>query len=258
MANSELALQEKFSWDRTLFGDYNQILVHYQALSCIEISKPGTLLDLACGEGIMTEYFTSKFDRVVGVDAANIHLEKARKRLPMVEFHHCLIEDFETDEKFDNVFLLMILEHVQDPIAILKKASSFLKKDGNLIVHVPNSNAINRRLAVKMGTLVTCEELSPFDINIVGHRRSYTLQTLKADIETAGLKPVKSGGVFYKMLSTAQMDWFLKNGQWDSGHGWGRTGVENVNWKEEFCRACYEIGKEQPEDCNVIYYSVTL
>lgn len=256
MNNSELELQESFSWDRNLFGDYNQILVHYQAISCIENSQQGTLLDLACGEGIMTEYFANKFSRVVGVDAASVHLEKAKKRLPGVEFHHCLIEDFETEEKFDNVFLLMILEHVQNPVQILKKAASFLKPNGTLIVHVPNANAINRRIAVKMGTLTTCEELSPFDINVVGHRRSYTLNTLKADIELAELKPQKSGGIFYKMLSTAQMDWFLKNGEWDAGHGWGRTGVNGVNWKEEFCRACYEIGNEQPEDCNVIYFTV--
>src|SRR5690349_20027295 len=104
---SEKEQQETYSWDRTLFSDYNQILVHYQALSCIENSKEGSLLDLACGEGIMTAYFASRFNRVVGVDAASVHLEKARKRLPQVEFHEALIEDFETYEKFDNVFLLM-------------------------------------------------------------------------------------------------------------------------------------------------------
>jgi 2-polyprenyl-3-methyl-5-hydroxy-6-metoxy-1,4-benzoquinol methylase len=257
MNKTEIELQESFTWDRTLFGDYNSLLVHYQALSCIENSKAGSLLDLACGEGIMTAYFTDKFSTIVGVDAANVHLEKARKRLPSVEFHHCLIEDFATEQKFDNVFLLMILEHVQDPIAILKKAANFLKTDGRLIVHVPNANAINRRLAVKMGTLKTCEELSPFDINVVGHRRSYTLETLKNDITDAGLKTVKTGGVFYKMLSTPQMDWFLKNGLWDSGHGWGRTNVEGVDWKVEFCRACFELGNEQPEDCNIIYACVT-
>jgi|SRR5882724_4885855 len=250
---SEKDLQETFSWDRTLFADYNQILVYYQALSCMENSEGSSLLDLACGEGIMTEYFSKKFSRIVGVDAASVHLEKAKKRLPNVEFHESLIEDFETTEKFDNVFLLMILEHVQDPVKIIAKAASFLNKNGNLIVHVPNANAINRRLAVKMGTLTTCDELSPFDIQIVGHRRAYTLDSLQKDVELAGLKVSKNGGIFYKMLSTPQMDWFLKNGLWDSGHGWGRTGVTDKDWKKEFCRACYEIGKEQPEDCNVIY-----
>ena len=253
---AEKQLQDTFSWDRTLFGDYNQVLVYYQAISCLENSTGNSLLDLACGEGMMTEYFAKKFSRVVGVDAAKNHLENAKKRLPQVEFHESLIEDFNTTEKFDNVFLLMILEHVQDPVGIIKKASTFLKKNGNLIIHVPNANAINRRLAVKMGTLTTCEELSPFDINVVGHRRSYTLKTLEDDILKAGMIVKKTGGIFYKMLSTPQMDWFLKNGEWDKGHGWGRTGEEK-DWKAEFCRACYEIGNEQPEDCNVIYACVS-
>jgi 2-polyprenyl-3-methyl-5-hydroxy-6-metoxy-1,4-benzoquinol methylase len=182
-----------------------------------------------------------------------VHLEKAKKRLPGVEFHEKLIEEFSTDERFDNVFLLMILEHVQDPVAIIKKAANFLKKEGIMIVHVPNANAINRRLAVKMGALSSCEELSPFDIQVVGHRRAYTFTTLRADVESAGLRIAKTGGIFYKMLSTPQMDWFLKNGSWDAGHGWGRTGTSGVDWKARFCEACYEIGKEQPEDCNVIY-----
>lgn len=256
MGLAEKDLQETYSWDRTLFGDYNSTLVHYQALSCLENSLKGTLLDLACGEGIMTEYFSRKFTRIVGVDAAGVHLNKAKQRLPQIEFHETLIEDFQTTEKFDNVFLLMILEHVQDPVQVIKKAGSFLKEGGNLIIHVPNANAINRRLAVKMGTLTSCEELSPFDINVVGHRRSYTLDTLQADISQAGLKTTKTGGIFYKMLSTPQMDWFLKNGEWDKGHGWGRTGIEK-DWKAEFCRACYEIGLEQPEDCNVIFACVS-
>jgi SAM-dependent methyltransferase len=254
---SEKDLQEQFSWDRNLFGDYNKILVHYQALSCIENSISGTLLDLACGEGIMTEYFVNRFSRIVAVDAASVHLNKAIKRLPSVEFHHALIEEFETEEKFDNVFLLMILEHVQDPIQILRKAASFLKDNGVLVVHVPNANAINRRLAVKMGTLLNCEELSPFDINVVGHRRSYNIDLLNKDIQIAGLRVRKNGGIFYKMLSTPQMDWFLKNGLWNAGHGWGRSEENDKNWRSEFCRACFELGNEQPEDCNVIYACIT-
>ena len=49
--------------------------------------------------------FAKKYNRVVGVDAASIHLNKAKERLPEVEFHESLIEDFDTVEKFDNVFL---------------------------------------------------------------------------------------------------------------------------------------------------------
>lgn len=258
---SEKDRQEEFPWQRGKFhAEYNAFLAHYKVISCLENSHGNSLLDLACGDGLMTEMFSRHFDRVVGVDASSKHVAEARKRLPTAEFHECLIEDFETDEKFDSVFMLDILEHVVDPVSVLKKAASFLSEGGVLIVHVPNCRAINRRLNVLMGTLTSCEELSPFDIEIAGHRRSYDLKSLKSDVESADLAVKSTGGIFYKILSTPQMDWFLKEGLWDEGgHGWGRTGAEKEkDWKAEFCRASYELGKENPGDCNIIFACATL
>lgn len=257
----EKSRQEEFPWERSKFHtDYNAVLGHYKVVSCLEHARGRSLLDLACGDGLMTAMFSKRFERVVGVDASSKHVTEARKRLPSATFHDSLIEDFETDEKFDTVLLLDILEHVVDPVAVLRKAASFLGKDGVLIAHVPNANAINRRLAVMMGTLTSCDELSPFDLQIAGHRRSYEMHTLVADVEAAGLKVGETGGIFYKMMSTAQIDWFLKNGLWEEGgFGWGRVGEEkSKDWKAEFCRACYELGKQQPTDCNIVFACASL
>lgn len=252
---SEKELQESFPWQRSKFhSEYNRVLAEYKVKSCLENAVGDSLLDIACGDGMLTALFARHFNTVVGVDASSIHLSEARKRIPSATFYESLIEVFECERRFDSVFVLDLLEHVQDPVAVLKKASSFLTPDGRLVVHVPNCEAVNRKIAVNMGTLTSCEELSPFDIEIAGHRRSYNLQSLRRDIETAGLKVTKIGGIFYKMLSTPQMDWFLKNGLWDAGHGWGRNGMETTkDWKAEFCRACYEYGLSHPEDCNIIF-----
>lgn len=255
----EIALQERFSWARSInFSDYNSYLGHYQVVSCLDHARGSSLLDMPVGDGFLTEKMVHRFRRIVGVDASSKHLAEARKRLPQVEMHHALIEDLAIDEKFSTVTMLNVLEHVQDPIQVLQKAASFLEDDGILIVHVPNAQAVNREIAVLMGTLESCGELSPFDINVVGHRRYYTMETFKEDFRSAGLDIVASGGVFYKMLSTPQMDWLLKNGPWEEGgFGWGRVGAEKRDWKAEFCRACYEYGKKRPEDCNVIYICAT-
>ncbi len=258
--SQEKERQEEFPWQRgTFHAEYNAFLAHYKVVSCLEHAKGKSLLDLACGDGLMTEMFSHHFENIVGVDASSKHVGEARKRLPNAEFHESLIEDFNTEQKFDSVFLLDILEHVIDPVAVLKKAASFLNEDGVLIMHVPNAQAINRRLAVLMGTLTSCEELSPFDINIAGHRRAYDLNSLTKEVEDAGLNVEKTGGIFYKILSTPQMDWFLKEGLWEEGHGWGRTGQETAkDWKAEFCRASYELGKDNPNDCNIIFACATL
>jgi 2-polyprenyl-3-methyl-5-hydroxy-6-metoxy-1,4-benzoquinol methylase len=251
--------QESFVWSREAFhSEYNRFLAEYKVRSCLEHKRGSALLDIACGDGMMTAMFAREFDRVVGVDANGEHLAKARARVPAAEFHESLIEDFDTGERFGTVTMLDLLEHVEDPVAVLRKAAGFLQPGGVLIVHVPNAYAINRRLAVLMGTLTECEELSPFDIQIAGHRRSYSMATLRGDIERAGLNIESTGGIFYKILSTPQMDWFLKNGLWEEGgFGWGRVGAEQKDWKAEFCRASYELGKQHPEDCNIIYACIT-
>lgn len=256
MNSDESLKQEGYDWARSsTFQSYNHYLGYYQVQSCLEYAKKGALLDMPCGDGTLTEMFLSHFERVVGVDASSKHLAEARRRLPDVAFHQGLIEEVELEEKFDTVVMLNVLEHVQDPIFVLRKAASLLKDDGVLIVHVPNALAINRKISVLMGSLESCEELSPFDIHVAGHRRSYSMDSLKNDVAAAGLKVRNNGGVFYKMLSTPQMDWLLQYGSWEEGgFGWGRVGAErSKDWRAAFCDACYEIGRERPEDCNIIY-----
>ncbi len=259
-ASAEKKRQDKFTWARgDTYATYNNTLGQFIAQSCIECVPSGTVLDLACGDGELTRRFAAHYERVVGVDASTSHLATARASNCGAEFHESLVEDFHTEERFDGVFMVCLLEHVVDPAALLRKAASFLKHDGQLVVHVPNANALNRRIAVKMGSLASCEELSPFDIEVAGHRRSYTMASLRAEITRADLKLGETGGVFLKMMSTPQIDWFLQASQWNGNEfGWGRIGgPEDVDWREAYCRACYELGKENPEDTNVIYACAT-
>lgn len=252
---TEKGLQETFTWARSgYYENYNNILGVYQAKAVLEYARGESLLDVPCGDGILTSMLAPYFKRITGVDASSKHLNQARQRLPEASFHEALLEEFKTEDRFDTITMINVLEHVIDPKLALQKVSDLLAPGGVLLVHVPNAVAINRRIAVKMGTLTECEELSPFDIHVAGHRRSYTLETLTQEVENAGLRIVDTGGVFYKMLSTPQMDWFLKNGLWEEGgFGWGRVGAEKRDWRAEFCRACYEIGRERPEDCNIVF-----
>jgi 2-polyprenyl-3-methyl-5-hydroxy-6-metoxy-1,4-benzoquinol methylase len=258
-AIDEKERQEECPWFRSgFFADYNAVVGYYQVQACLENGHGPSVLDLACGDGVLTELLARSFESVVGVDASSVHLADARGRVPEARFIESLIEELDIPERFDSVFMLNVLEHVVDPIAALRHAASYLKEDGVMVVQVPNAHAINRRLAVHMGTLERMEELSPFDLQVAGHRRYYTLQALKDDALAAGLNVKATGGVFYKMLSSPQMDWFLRNGLWqEGGFGWGRMGAEPRDWKSEFCRACYELGKERPEDCNIVYVVVT-
>ena len=255
--SNELKRQKSFSWQRGKFYEsYEKILGHYIVQSIIENMQPSSLLDLACGNGLLTSMIAPHFDRVVGLDASEMHIAEAqKKKYPGIEFIHALAENYRDSEGFNTITMVTLLEHVQDPINLLKVCTKNLTPNGNLIAHVPNALAVNRRIAKIMGTLSDEYELSPFDIDIAGHRRSYDLSLLVQDFQNAGLKVTKTGGVFYKMLSTPQINWFLEKGLWEEGgFGWGRIGEEKTkDWRKTFCNACYEFGKQRPEDCNLIY-----
>jgi 2-polyprenyl-3-methyl-5-hydroxy-6-metoxy-1,4-benzoquinol methylase len=56
------------------------------------------------------------------------------------------IESFETDQKFDLVMLLNLIEHVQDPGAVLRKVASLLAPGGRVVIKTPNYDAWDARL----------------------------------------------------------------------------------------------------------------
>jgi len=252
----ELQRQESVPWARgKYYKSYEQVLGDGIVRNILEHMRPPSLLDVACGNGLVTSRLAPHFRRVVGVDASSAHIAKAREDHPRIEFVHALAEEYRADEPFTTVALSNLLEHVVDPVVLLAHMRGQLATDGRLIASVPNALAANRRIARLMGTLEDEYELSPFDIEVAGHRRYYDLRALVRDFEAAGLHVAHKGGIFYKMLSSPQFNWLLEQGLWDEGgHGWGRVGAEKAkDWRQAFCEACYEFGKQRPEDCNLVY-----
>lgn len=56
------------------------------------------------------------------------------------------IEDYQGDRRFDVVFLLNLIEHVDDPVAVLAKVRALLKPGGRVLVKTPNHDSLDARL----------------------------------------------------------------------------------------------------------------
>jgi 2-polyprenyl-3-methyl-5-hydroxy-6-metoxy-1,4-benzoquinol methylase len=115
-----------------------------------------------------------------------------------------LFEDFNPDRTFDAIVATHVLEHVDDPVALLVRIKSWLERGGRIIVIVPNSESIHRQLAVKMALQPTLDTLSPRD-HFVGHQRVYSTRALKRDIRRAGFRVLGSEGFFLKVLPNSMM-----------------------------------------------------
>lgn len=165
-----------------------------------------SLLELGLGHGITTNAFEKHFKRHVVIDASQAVIENFVQQHPdsKVEIIESYFEAFDTNERFDVIVFGFILEHVDDPIQILKHFKKFLAPHGKMFVTVPNAEVLNRRLGFLAGLLPDMQQLSDHDF-LLGHKRYYTIESLRVDIALAGYAIQRIEGIYLKPLTTAQM-----------------------------------------------------
>lgn len=199
--------------------------------------RDGPCLQVGCAHGDQTSLLLERFAEVTVVEGAPEFIASTQARVgDRAQFVEGLIEDFETDERYETILFAHVLEHVVDPLAALRKLRSLLTPTGRLFLVVPNAEAASRRIAVKMGALPYLEGLSPDDV-AAGHRRVYRLDTLCRDARAADLSIVHSGGIFFKPLANFQFNQLM---------GGPLIG-------EAFMEGCYQLGLEHPTFCASIY-----
>lgn len=211
-------------------GPFDRVMRTYMVRTLEPFFKTGNALEIGCFNGAFSVHLAKLFADLTVVDAVDEFLDNVRRLVGDRAKTVCtLIEDFDTDQKFDNIFLTHILEHLIDPVSVLKKASTLLSPGGRIHLVVPNGGAASRQIAVKMGILNTCSSLSEADTKH-GHRRVYFLDSLVGEVRDAGLKVVQTGGIFFKPLANFQFDKLM--------------GGELIS--NRFMEGCYELGKEHP------------
>jgi len=114
----------------------------YRCRWIAEFIKPGNVLDLGCGNGLISLKYAYDGRKVLGIDLGYLAVEYCnnflkRYYLTNSEYKQGIIEEFKSKEKFDNIFLCEVIEHVEDPEKILDVAETHLKKDGIIFITTP-------------------------------------------------------------------------------------------------------------------------
>ncbi len=196
-------------------------------------------LQLGYAEGVDTSLFAPLVQRLDIVEGNRAFVEAGRAdSLPNATFHHALFESFlpTVKEQYDAVFAVYVLEHVQEPITLLRLAREALAEAGLLFVVVPNARALSRQLALHIGMLPTLTSLTPHDREH-GHRRVYDRVSLNRELDAAGLRIIAQGGVMLKILADFQMDQLLEQGIL------GDAQVDGL----------YSLGHEYPDLCGSLF-----
>ncbi len=185
----------------------NEILLNWYPQRVIGLTgTEKTLLELGLGHGFSTQRFSKAFSRHVVVEGSPAVIRHFKAQNPHCPAHieAALFENFTTDEIFDVIVMGFVLEHVEDPVAILRRFRRFLAPGGRVFVAVPNAEVLNRRLGHAMGILDDITKPSENDL-LLGHRRYYTSSTLRDDLARAGFQVARLEGIYLKPLSTPQI-----------------------------------------------------
>lgn len=222
------AIAQDFSMKEGLTGKIGKHIVK----TILKDLKNGEILDIGCADGVMAGRLASFVNHITAIDGSEKLIKEAKKqKLSNVDFICVLFEEFQPKKKFDSIILTDILEHISSPVELLKKCREWIKDGGIIIIICPNAYSIHRQIGVLAGMLHEVHGLNKTDLK-VGHRRVYDINILSKQIKTAGLKIVKSKGLYLKPLSDSQM--------------------ENLN--EDTINAFYEIGEKLPQELLALLY----
>lgn len=159
------------------------------------------MLDVGCGEGFALSLFRERGWSVKGIDFSSAGVEsKNPECLDMLmtgDVFALLAEEIDREETYDVVWLQNVLEHVIDPVDLLKSLRKLVAVDGMAVVTVPNDCSIIQKAALAEGHIDKAFWVAPPD------HLSY--------FDHAGLKSIaeNTGWVCKDILGDLPIDWFL-------------------------------------------------
>jgi SAM-dependent methyltransferase len=184
----------------------NEIMLKWFSKRIIEIAPRGACLELGLGYGYTTSLIAPHYTDFTVLEGSPEVITIFKDKHPNLDITiiETWFEKYEPNRQFDVILMGFILEHVNDPVAILKQFRPYLKPGGKLYASVPNSHALNRRFGHEAGYLKDYKELSEHDHQL-GHLRFYDVDSFKADFTEAGYKVLRTEGMFLKAMSTKQI-----------------------------------------------------
>ena len=175
------------------FGEYSRNLALYEFFP--PVNKQIKILDLACGNGTVSQFLLKRGYQVTAVDISKEAIRQTKKK----GIKNTVILNIETklpfkSRYFDIVFWGDNIEHIIYPEKVLKEISRVLKKTGRIIISTPNLGFIFYRWSfLKKGSMPCTEEIisDPWEWK---HIRFFNFETLKNLLNKNSFKIIKIRG----------------------------------------------------------------
>jgi 2-polyprenyl-3-methyl-5-hydroxy-6-metoxy-1,4-benzoquinol methylase len=194
-------------------------------------SQPGRLLDFGCGSGGYLRRMADLGWRVTGLDMAEHVVRTVRDKLACDAVVGTLPHPELAPASFDVVTMWQSLEHVHQPLAILREALRALVPGGTAVIAVPNF----------AGNSAHWFGSHWFGLDLPRHLTHFTPTTLTDMLRTAGFR-VKS------VRGLVHTDWLRSSARLAVKAGAGGLGSRLMCWKplaKAVSWASYAMGKAE-------------
>ncbi|MBO1057311.1 MAG: class I SAM-dependent methyltransferase [Dolichospermum sp. JUN01] len=219
--------------------DFDLDVIHpFMIKSFTPFFRLGNIMELGSFKGDFRRRLLTLFKDITCVEASNEAIDIAKKELgEKVKFINSTFETATLPRKYENIVLTHVLEHLDDPILVMKRINDeWLSDTGRFFLVCPNANAPSRQIAVKMGSISHNSAVTTAEAEH-GHRITYTFDTLERDAKAAGLNVIHRSGIFFKALANFQWDRLLS------------TDIISP----EYLEGCYQLGQQYPDLCSSIF-----
>lgn len=150
-------------------------------------ASPGRFLDIGPGNGRLLEAAAAAGWQTLGIEANRRFALACRERGAVI-LEGFFPEVLAPDDRFDAIALLDVVEHLHEPLRMVRTAAERLAPRGVLIIQVPNIDSLLVQLEGARSTIF-CH----------GHWSHFNLRTLEDLGRRAGLEPLAAESIITEM-----------------------------------------------------------
>lgn len=188
--NNKAYYKKKYNSEEQI---YIQSKIEQKYANIIKLRKkrlPGKILDIGCGKCEFISFFKKKGWNVTGIEQSEYSLNnnKGIKNYVLIGNANEIINSLiNQNKKYDIVSLNNVLEHLLDPIIIVKLIKKILYKNGILSINIPNDESLFQKY-LKKNKLVK----KKYWVTYPDHINYFNIKTFNYFINNLGLKVVDS------------------------------------------------------------------
>ncbi len=104
----------------------------------------GAVLEIGCANGDVLAELVGDYPVVHGIELSEDAAAAARAR--GLDVFCGTLEEFETDQQYDVVFMSHVIEHVLDPVATVARIATLLAPGGVLYLETPNVGSLDAKI----------------------------------------------------------------------------------------------------------------